>query len=117
MFENEGAKEDFSLSHLSSPAMTSNPWSPGYSEASQVCEADDPRIHDSDIKCEYQTNILTFFFGIEKETINASWLLLLGSRNIHTDLAKDVTQYLIVCLRVDKQSEICDLLLTMFGRF
>lgn len=50
MFEDEGAKEDFSLSQLSSPAMTSNPWSPGYGDDSQVCDADDLRIHDSDIK-------------------------------------------------------------------
>ncbi|XP_045109014.1 band 3 anion transport protein-like isoform X2 [Portunus trituberculatus] len=50
MFENEGAKEDFSLSQLSSPAMASNPWSPGYDDDSQVREADDTRFHDSDIK-------------------------------------------------------------------
>ncbi|KAG0724480.1 hypothetical protein GWK47_040519 [Chionoecetes opilio] len=50
MFENEGAKEDFSLSKLSSsPAVASNPWSPGFS-GTQVREADDLRIDDSDIK-------------------------------------------------------------------
>lgn len=63
MFENEGAKEDFSLSQLSSPAMASNPWSPGYSDDTQVREADDMRIHDSDIKCEFAITILRFIFS------------------------------------------------------
>lgn len=73
MFENEGAKEDFSLSQLSSPATASNPWSPGYSDDSQVREADDMRIHDSDIKCEFAIIILRFIFlGLGKERFSAS---------------------------------------------
>lgn len=47
MFEDEGAKDDFSLSQLSSA--TSSPWSPGYSGDTQVRE-EDGRIRDTDIK-------------------------------------------------------------------
>lgn len=54
LFTDEGSKEDFSLSKLSSPAAVSAaPWSPGYSEDSQVREADDPRIRDTDINGKF----------------------------------------------------------------
>ena len=76
MFEDEGAKEDFSLSQLSSPAMASNPWSPGYGDDSQVREADDTRFHDSDIKCKYGVTSL-IFSGTGKERFIALSLLLL----------------------------------------
>ncbi|XP_071527622.1 band 3 anion transport protein-like isoform X2 [Panulirus ornatus] len=50
MFEDEGAKEDFSLSHLSVPNTASALWSPGYSEDIQISEADALRIRETDIK-------------------------------------------------------------------
>lgn len=49
IFEDDGGKEDFSLRQLSSvPTISAAPWSPGYGEDSQVREADDPRIRESD---------------------------------------------------------------------